>query len=358
MPLDRSIKITSPHKLHCNQYGIMCPFETPDGASVGYLKNLAFLTKIAAGTGIENIKQCLLDLDVIPIEDYMSPYDKNLGKIFINGSLYAITRTPHILCKTLKVYRRNNLINILTSISWNIKENEIRILTEAGRPSRPLLIAGKSIKNVSNWFDLITGSTLKLTNEEKSDEIYYKDHYINPRTIFKGLTDTEIFEKLDNNSAIIEFLDVEESDTCYIAMNQNDITQFHTHIEIHPSTMLSVVSANIPLSNHNQSARNVFHAAQSKQAIGTYATNFNNRFDTMSYVLHYPQKPIISTQLSQYTCSDDIPNGYNVIVAIMTYTGYNQEDSIMINRNSVERGLFNLSYYKSVTATAKEISPN
>jgi len=358
MPLDRSIKITSPHKLHCNQYGIMCPFETPDGASVGYLKNLAFLTKIAAGTGVQNIKDCLIDLSVIPIEDYLSPYDKNLGKVFINGSLYAITRTPHILCRTLKLYRRNNLINILTSISWNIKDNEIRILTEAGRPSRPLIIAGKSIEKSSNWFDLVVGKTLKMTNEEKSDEIYYKDHYINPRTIFKGLTDNEILEKLETNSASIEFLDVEESDTCYIAMNESELTNFHTHIEIHPSTMMSVVSANIPFSNHNQSARNVFHAAQSKQAIGTYATNFNNRFDTMSYVLHHPQKPIISTQLSQYTCSDDIPNGYNVIVAIMTYTGYNQEDSIIINKNSVERGLFNLSYYKSITATAKEISPN
>jgi DNA-directed RNA polymerase beta subunit len=139
-------------------------------------------------------------------------------------------------------------------------------------------------------------------------------------------------------------------------MEDKDVNVFHTHLEIHPSTMLSVVSANIPLSNHNQSARNVFHAAQSKQAIGIYATSFNHRFDTMAYVQHYPQRPLVGTRLSQYTCSDYMPNGFNVVVAIMTYSGFNQEDSIMINKQSVERGLFNLSYYKSVTATAKEVS--
>ena len=358
MPLDRSIKITSPHKLHCNQYGIMCPFETPDGASVGYLKNLAFLTKIAAGTSTENIKKCLLDIGIIPIEDFDSPFEKDICKVFLNGTLYGITFDPYKITRTLKAYRRNSLINILISISWHIKSNEIRVLTEAGRPSRPLIIANRHLKKTNNWFDLISGTTLSLSDEEKSDEFYYRNVYINPKTILKGLDDEEILETLEKNAAVIEYLDVEEADTCYIAMNEADVNKFHTHLEIHPSTMLSVVSANIPMSNHNQSARNVFHAAQSKQAIGMYATNFNDRFDTMSYVHHYPQKPIISTQLSQYTCSDYMPNGFNVIVAIMTYTGFNQEDSIMINKNSVERGLFNLSYYKSITATAKEVSPN
>jgi len=208
----------------------------------------------------------------------------------------------------------------------------------------------------NNWFDFISGSTIKL--EDKSDDFYYRDIYIDPKTLteFKGLSSDKILDILEKNAACIEYLDIEEEDTCLVAMDKNDITIYHTHLEIHPSTMMSVVSANIPLANHNQSARNVFHAAQSKQAIGIYATNFNKRFDTMSYIHHYPQRPIISTQLSQYTCSDYMPNGFNVIVAIMTYSGFNQEDSIMINKRSIERGLFNISYYKSITGTAKEIS--
>jgi hypothetical protein len=135
-----------------------------------------------------------------------------------------------------------------------------------------------------------------------------------------------------------------------------DINNFHTHLEIHPSTMLSVVSANIPMCNHNQSARNVFHAAQTKQAIGIYATNFNKRFDTFGFIQHYPQKAIINTRHAQYTGSDAMPNGANLIVAIMTYSGFNQEDSLIINRKSIQRGLFHLSYYKSLSASEKKVS--
>ena len=361
MPLDRSIKLTSPHRLHSQQWGMMCPFESPDGASIGYLKNLAFLTKIASGTNIDNIKKCLLDIGIIPIEYYDKSINRNIARVLLNGSWFGITKDPYQIIRTLKAYRRNSLINILVSISWHIKENEIRILTEAGRPCRPLIIAHKNSKKViENWFDLICGSTLEFKDEEKTDEFYYRSEYINPETLpqFANMSMNKILNVLEKNGSLIEYLDIEEEDTCFIAMKQNELNNFHTHIEIHPSTILSIVSANIPLSNHNQSARNVFHAAQSKQAIGIYATSFNQRFDTMSYIQHYPQRPLISTQLSQYTCSDKMPNGFNVVVAIMTYTGFNQEDSIMINKASIERGLFNLSYYKSITATAKEVSQN
>lgn len=364
LPLDRSIKVTAPHKLHCQQYGIMCPFETPDGGSVGYLKNLALLTKISPGGSTENIKRCLIDIGVVRLEYYNAPLTSNISKIFLNGSWFGITNEPNNIVRILKAYRRNSLINILTSISWNIKHNEIRINIDAGRACRPLIVADKlddiRLTKSNNWFHLISGNTIKFDQEELNDDFYYRNIYINPLELkqFENLSNDEILIKLEKNGALIEYLDSEESDTSLIAMYKTDITTFHTHLEIHASTMLSIVSANIPLSNHNQSARNVFHAAQSKQALGMYATNFNKRFDTMSYIQHYPQRPIITTQLSQYTCSDNMPNGYNVIVAIMTYSGFNQEDSIMINKNSVERGLFNISYYKSVTGTSKEISPN
>jgi len=364
MPLDRSIKLTGPHKLHSQQYGIMCPFETPDGAAVGYLKNLAYLTKITSGTSADNIRKCLIDIGVVPLEDFNFSLNKDIAKVFINGSWYGITNDPIKITRTLRAYRRNSLINILVSISWNIKQNEIRILTESGRPCRPLIILNDILKSgkgtdianfkvAKNWFDMISGSI-----SDKTDEFYYKNEYINPKTIYGDKSDEEILHILENEGATIEYLDIEEEDTCLVAMDKNSINLFHTHMEIHPSSMLSVVSGNIPLANHNQSARNVFHAAQTKQAIGIYATNFNNRFDTMAYIQHYPQKPIISTRISHYTSSDYMPNGFNVIAAIMTYTGFNQEDSIMINKNSIERGLFHLSYYKSISATAKEVSQN
>jgi DNA-directed RNA polymerase beta subunit len=494
MPIDRSIKVTEPHKLHSQQWGIMCPYETPDGASIGYLKNLAILAKITAGINVDNIKRCLLDIGVIPLINSNVYSNKNITNVFVNGTLFGITGDPLFVTRLLKAYRRNGLINILISISFNITANELRIFTEAGRPCRPLLILKYNHKNKknevvvataasvfnkdkpkdvssNNWFDLLNGTHYKLDNREKNDDYYYIDKYINPlkkrssggsggslldmyssifpsdnsklndginvdyeaddgvvalgsheynigktgndgggssssanhllssiNKIYSGGAgsedeesnessesgsegsssdsesseddDTAVYEviqkyrkkytailnELENTSACIEYLDSEESDTCLIAMNQDEIGPYHTHLEIHPSSILSVVSGNIPMSNHNASARNVFHAAQSKQAIGMYATNFNKRFDTMSYVLHYPQRPIINTRIAQYTSSDYMANGYNTIVAIMTYSGFNQEDSIMINKATIDRGLNSLSYYKSITATAKIVS--
>jgi DNA-directed RNA polymerase beta subunit len=490
MPIDRSIKVTEPHKLHSQQWGIMCPYETPDGASIGYLKNLAILAKITAGVDVANIKECLQDIGVIPLMNCNVYSNKNITNVFVNGTLFGITGDPLFITRLLKAYRRNGLINILISISFNITANELRIFTEAGRPCRPLLILKHNDKNkkneavvynkendFKNWFDMLNGTYYTLDSKEMNDDYYYIDKYINPlkksvkrktggsffanenilelyENIFSkgsgsggdegdgdeggvgGVSDggseaikedsrlfasigkvnyesiggigrgssndieskssesgdssdssssesdsssdsdddnggdinklnnyyrtkyTKILNDLENSSACIEYLDNEESDTCLIAMNENEIGPYHTHMEIHPSTILSIVSGNIPMSNHNSSARNVFHAAQSKQAIGIYSTNFNKRFDTMSYVLHYPQRPIINTRIAQYTSSDYMANGFNTIVAIMTYSGFNQEDSIMINKATIERGLNSLSYYKSITATSKIISQN
>ena len=460
MPIDRSIKVTEPHKLHSQQWGIMCPYETPDGASIGYLKNLAILAKITAGIDVTNIKKCLQDIGVIPLKICNIYSNKNITNVFVNGTLFGITGDPLFVTRLLKAYRRNGLINILISISFNITVNELRIFTETGRPSRPLLILKYNHKNkkneiqvynkkndFKNWFDMLNGDFYNLDSKEKNDDYYYIDKYINPLkkskrkiggsfAFFDSIFPTEKFEdtsdtsdtsennilnhidpvkyggigskgsieeesdssdssddssddrsddsssddenipdinkyhnyyrnkyssildKLEETSACIEYLDSEESDTCLIAMNENEIGPHHTHMEIHPSTILSVVSGNIPMSNHNSSARNVFHAAQSKQAIGIYATNFNKRFDTMSYILHYPQRAIINTRIAQYTSSDYMANGYNTIVAIMTYSGFNQEDSIMINKATIDRGLNSLSYYKSITATSKIISQN
>ncbi len=363
MPIDRTIKVTAPHKLHSHQWGIMCPFESPDGEAIGYLKNLAFLAKVTAGTNPEYIRECLLDIGVIPIENYNLKLNRNITKVFINNTWFGLTNDPIRIMRTLRAYKRNALINILTSILWNNSTNEIMIYVDKGRAVRPLIILNNGKTNIfqnkyNNWFELIIGKYNNYKEKQRNEEIYYKDQYINPRTldVFNKKSDEEILELLESDAAVIEYIDPQESDSCYIAMTKADINNFHTHLEINPSMMLSVVSGNIPMCNHNQSARNVFHAAQTKQAIGIYATNFNKRFDTFGYIQHYPQKAIINTRHAQYTGSDMMPNGANLIVAIMTYTGFNQEDSLIINKRSIERGLFHLSYYKTISESTKKIN--
>jgi DNA-directed RNA polymerase II subunit RPB2 len=383
--LDPSLKITSPHKLHGQQWGIMCPFETPDGGSIGYLKNLALLAKISSGVQSDEIKECLAYLskyiNVVLLQNCKNSYvlKKDICRILINNTLYATTSDPHNLVMAMRLFRRNGLFNILNSITWNVQSNEIKIFTEPSRPCRPVIILStgrdntqepfdNKIKKNTNWLELICGSLSYFKDYELHlDDIYSRMGFIQPeeiselKDVFGTGDDKKDFEnllkKLNRTASKIEYLDIEEENQCYIAMFENDIDSFHTHLEIHPSTIMSVVSANIPMSNHSFAPRNLFHAAQSKQALGIYATNFNKRFDTMSYVFHYPQKPIVTTRNSQYTKSDEMPNGFNLIVAVMSYSGFNQEDSLMINRSAIDRGLGKISYYKSISLSAKVESP-
>ena len=373
MPLDRTIKITSPHRLHIQQWGIMCPFESPDGASIGYLKNFALMTQITSGTNISIVSEILIDIGVNPLHtvSHVVAASPSSVKVFINGIWFGITEAPHTLVRTFRLYRRNGLINPFISVAWNIKEGDIRIQTEPGRPCRPILIVENGIvlihtkkynKDVTaqscKWFDLLFGDL--LPPNEKTDAKYVSDNFINPYSLpqFVGKTHTEILDTLQKTQSCIEYLDIEEENTMFLAMKPEDINVFHTHVEIHPSTVFSVVTHIVPFANHNTGTRVLFHAAQSKQALGIYTTNFNKRFDTNGYIHHYPQKRLVTTRGSHYNGNNNMPNGTNVIVAIATYTGYNQEDSIIINKNSVDRGLFHTTGYKTMVASEKTLGPN
>jgi hypothetical protein len=129
---------------------------------------------------------------------------------------------------------------------------------------------------------------------------------------------------------------------------------FYTHCEIHPSLMNGILGVNIPFSDHNQSPRNCYQCAMGKQALGVYMSNFNKRIDTMGNILNYPQKSLVYTKLSKYTMAHKLPSGVNAIVAIMTHTGFNQEDSIMVNQSALDRGLFTSTYYKAMRDTCNK----
>lgn len=328
-PIDRSVKIVAPHRLHPTQWGAMCPCESPDGASIGLLKNFAILCHVSFDCSSKEMVKCLDDLGVRFLE-YITPKEhiSDSVKVLVNSNWIGLTDKPDILVRKLRLLRRNACINVMTSISWNIVGKEININTEAGRCARPLFIVDhhqllitdvmieKLRKGTISWFDLIKGSTrpsLDLTDCK----------YYNPFDILKG-SENEVWNKLKENQGVIEFIDVEESNTCMLAMdfnNLNDTLKKFTHCEIHPSTIFAVLTANIPFANHNQAPRNYFSGAQGKQAIGMYNTAFNSRMDTMSVVLHYPQKRLVNTRYMHYIGNNDMPQGHNAIVAIMTYTG-------------------------------------
>jgi DNA-directed RNA polymerase beta subunit len=356
-PVDESIKIRRPHQLLASHFGYICPSESPDGGSIGLIKNLSLMCHISFDVPSRLIAEALTPFRIEPT--FM--LDPRATIIFINHNWYANVSTDmaHKIVEYLRLLRRNAAINIFTSISWNIITKEIHVLTENGRCTRPLIIVGKGNKvkipqNLS-WQAMIMG-----TSEIAKAQDIYSARFIDPFAVY-GTTDINVvMTNLRKTAASVEFIDVEESNNCMIAMRQQDVDPSspvsYTHCEIHPSTMFSAYTLSIPFLNHNAPTRIVFSGAQGKQAIGVYATNFPNRIDTMSYVLSYPQKPLVKTCFSDYTNATAMPNGENLIVAICTYTGYNQEDSIIVNRAAIDRGMFNLTYYKCIT-TAEE-KPN
>lgn len=357
-PMDPTSKIVAPHRLHPSQWGVMCPCESPDGGSIGLLKNFAIMCHVTFDSSTSSIIDCLRDNGTLMLTDIDVKAVSGLTKVLVNSNWVGVHNDPVSLHRIIKLLKRNAFINVYTSISWDIMSNEINILTEAGRCCRPVyvvfhgrLILEKHLKRIKDgtlkWNDLVVGFSNK-----GADVLSQK--YIDPRTVIPKGTDVVRF--LEAHQSVIEYIDVEEANTSLIAMDHSYLSsnKTYTHCEIHPSTILGVLTHNIPLANHNQAPRNIFSGAQGKQAIGCYATNYNNRIDTMSYILHYPQKCIVNTRFCEYLNLNRIPNGENLIVAIATYTGYNMEDSLIMNKSSIERGMFNVTYFKNMIDKEEE----
>ena len=326
-PMKTTMKNQQPRLLHSTQWGRICPAETPEGAPVGIVKNLAMLTVITIASSTQPIREFIIHLGLKQIEDIHSETIYGKCKVFVNGDWIGIHEKPAVLLGELRKMRRNGEINIYASISWNIQMNEIHISTEGGRLIRPLII----VENNKSM------ATEEILNKLNSNELEWDD-------------------LLFGKHVCIEYLDVAEENTAMIAMNPEDLEKNirendkyfeYTHIEIDPNLMFGIIGVNGPFTDHQQAPRVIYYCAQSKQAVGIYSTTYENRFDTSGNVLYYPQKGLITTDNSEYTNINKIPNGQNVVVAIMCYTGYNQEDSVIVNKSSLDRGMFVSTYFRT-----------
>ena len=345
-PIDKNGKLTEPRKLHCTQWGVICPFETPEGGSVGIVKNMAMTCQITIPVSSEPIKASLDELGVISLEG-IKPVDiYDSVKVFINGDWYGQSFEPKNLVDNLKVLRRNGTINPFISIAWYIQYNEIQIWTDGGRLCRPLYI--------------VKDNKLKITNE-------FVDNIVKNKLQWKDILNSNLIinNKQENDNAVLEYIDVNESDTLMISMGTDNLdvnkkTNYafynYTHCEIHPSLIVGVLACNIPFPEHNQAPRNLYQGAMGKQAMGVYSTAFRERMDTMAHILHYPQKPMVNTETSKYVHSDNLPSGQMPIVAIACYTGYNQEDSLIFNQGAIDRGLFRSSFFRTYMDDEKKNS--
>jgi len=165
------------------------------------------------------------------------------------------------------------------------------------------------------------------------------------------LTWDDLFTGCNIEESVLEYIDPEEQSHSLVATAPKELLtareelKRYTHCEIHPSTIFGVLASCIPFPEHNQSPRNTYQCAMQKQAMGIYVTNFKERMDKTAYVLSSPTRPLVDTRVMNMIKLNQIPSGCNITVAIMTHTGYNQEDSLLINKGSIDRGLFQATVY-------------
>ena len=333
-PIDKSGKLIPPRKLHATSWGFLCPAETPEGGSVGVVKNLSYMTHVTIpcnSTALyEFVAPHLRELTTL------TPSEVFTGvKVFVNGAWLGIAKDALRLYGSLKSKKYKGIINVYTSITFNTKCKEIRVCNDAGRLTRPVL-------------------------RVKDHSLLLKKSYIR-RLAEKEISWDDLLTECQTDNAVIEYIDASEQNLSMIAMepselaDENNCIHKYTHCEIHPSTIFGILASCIPFPEHNQSPRNTYQCAMGKQAMGMYVTNYDNRMDKTAYVLTYPARPLVDTRVMNMIELNQIPSGTQVVVAIMTHSGYNQEDSILFNKGSIDRGLFQATIYHTEKDEDKKI---
>eukprot|EP00667_Euglena_gracilis_P000465 EG_transcript_464 len=336
-PIDRSGKLARPRQLHNTQWGMLCPAETPEGQACGLVKNLALMTMVSVGSKkgyAEQIREFLEEWGTENLEEISASViaQPTTTKVFVDGCWIGIHRSPMNMIKALYKLRRTREIDYDVSIVRDIRDREVRIFTDAGRCLRPIFIVE------DNKLLIRQKHIKKLLNRQQT------------KYGWESLL----------NDGLIDIVDVEEEDTCTIAMDFHDLRPklgpngelpesftTYTHAEIHPSMILGICASIIPFPDHNQSPRNTYQSAMGKQAMGIYCSNFMVRMDTTAHVLFYPQKPLACPRAMKFLQFRDLPAGQNAVVAIASYSGYNQEDSVMLSQSAIDRGLYRSIFYRS-----------
>jgi len=367
LPLDSTAKIVGPRVLHTSQWGFIDPVDTPDGANIGLHKSLAITTYVSQG-GIgkrEPMIQWMREKISMKYVEECSPLMlSEMTKVIINGYWAGSIYDPYECVNKIRLYRRNSLLPVFTSVTFEIKMNTIFIYTDGGRLCRPIFYRDSETKKLSfqsketidilekmeyNWKDLVTGFNKKKINYDLNDKkIYELNELYELRASEKG--EPTMIERFNKNKAIFDYIDCSESENALIAINQEEYKKDkknYTHLEIHESLIFGNMCNLIAFPENNQFPRNAFSCGQSKQAVSMYHTNHQVRMDKTAVVLNNSQIPLVKTRYLEYINHERNPYGENAIVAIMCYTGYNVEDAILINEGALLRGLFNTTYYST-----------
>jgi len=326
-PLSRSQPNFEARDLHPTHWGRLCPNETPEGSNCGLVKNLALSATIAVGVNPDRIKQILFEMGTIPASEVTIDQRLLGAKVFVDGNIIGYHNSPSAMVKSFRAKRRSGEISTEVNITYFNKSQtsteEVHANSDEGRVRRPLIIVENGIPKLQ------PKHIEKIALGEWSWDDIVKAGYI-------------------------EYLDAEEEENAFIAITYDNIKPEITHLEIATYIMLGICASTIPYPEHNQSPRNSYQAAMAKQALGVYGTNFHNRTDSRSHILHYPQVPLVQTENMEVMGYKQRPTGQNCIVAVLSFEGYNMEDAIIFNQASIQRGLFRSTFYRIYEAECRQ----
>lgn len=320
IPVVKEGKNSQIRKINTSSIFFICPCETPEGMGVGIVLNLSLLADVTNSVSTVLVRNAI---EVNPRLIRISSFRENndLTSVYVNGYLIGFVREVSEFVSDIRaLFVSPKTLNV--SVNYIPHDNEILVYSDEGRLMRPVIA-------VRDGVPLYDG----------------RDGYDWDRAVESGE---------------VVYIDNSDAEQSVIAMTPGDIVagKRTEYLEIHPAMMLGVVASTIPFPEHTPSPRNCYQASMGKQALGVFSLAANHRLDTNFYMMNYPQKSLMTTDAANYLGFGTMMSGANAIVAVMTYTGYNQEDSIILNKASIDRGMFSLYHYKTLSYEKKKMSSN
>jgi DNA-directed RNA polymerase subunit B len=387
-PLVRSQPHFEARDLHPTQWGRLCPNETPEGQNCGLVKNAAQMIDVSEEVAEGDVKELLKETGVNDNPDGWA----DGSRVHVNGDIFGLHKRPQKLVSQFKRRRRQGKIRHEVSIRHDTENKDVFINTDRGRILRPLLVIENGSLTLSkahldalrsnelDFNDLVRSGVVEWVDAEEEEDLLIaprpydlpshspkNKRPINPDKVeWLNLGEHDISHaklaaeiQLPNGKTIVEKFKIplnyyqDDMDALKRKEKKGNTVLIFTHVEIDPQLILGVCASLIPYPEHNSTPRVTGGTAMVKQSLGLSSANYRLRPDTRAHIMHYPQRSIVGTRAMDSTKFNQRPGGQNLVVAIMSYHGYNMQDAIVMNKASVERSMGRSSFMRTYNAENK-----
>ncbi len=317
-PLPAGLPLHEARQIHGTSIGRLCPMETPEGTNVGLVRSLAMFADVTFGTDPEPVIDLILSWGAKPAKEATPKEVGSLTPIYVDGRLIAFTDSPRELIKFLN--ERRGELDPEINFTYNEEENAVYVNADAGRIRRPVIPVEK------------LKEAIEILPKVESGEVSFSD------LVKRG---------------IVVLLDVDEEESALIAYSLDQLTDKHTHLDFAPYMMFGVAAGQIPYAEHNNIPRDIIGANMVRQGLGEYAANWRLRFDSRTYMMFYPQRPIVRTRGADILGYDYRPSGQNLVVALIPMDGYNMDDALVMSKGAIDRGAARAVFFRTYEVEAR-----